>query len=76
MSLPPEALAYQTAHINDDRGPEVIAVDAVLTILATVAIGLRFLVRWRTHVGFKADDYTILLAGVRVNDVRCISNCG
>lgn len=54
----------------------MIAVDAVLTILATVAIGLRFMVRWRTHVGFKADDYTILLAGVRVNNARPILSFG
>lgn len=68
MSLPPEALAYQLAHIDDDRGPQLLAANSVLTVLATVAITLRFLVRWKTKTGIKADDYTILLAGVCVID--------
>lgn len=69
MSLPPEAIAYQTAHINENRAPVLLAANSVLTALATVAIFLRFLIRWKTKVGVKADDYTILLAGVYVAHV-------
>lgn len=52
------------AHIHQDRGPYLIATTAVLSVLSTAAIYLRFLVRWRTKVGFKTDDYAILMAGV------------
>ena len=64
MSLTPDQLAYQMAHIHQDRGPYLIATTAVLSVLSTAAIYLRFLVRWRTKVGFKTDDYAILMAGV------------
>lgn len=74
MSLTPDQLAYQMAHIDQDRGPYLIATTAVLSVLSTAAIYLRFLVRWRTKVGFKTDDYAILLAGVSRTSHRTMRN--
>lgn len=55
---------YQLAHIHDTLAPATVAACAVLSVLASIAIFLRILVRWRTRAGFQADDYTIFVTVV------------
>lgn len=62
-----EEAAYQLAHITETKAPSIIASIAVLSVLATVAIALRFFVRRQMKSGLKADDYTILSAWVHVS---------
>lgn len=64
VGLTDEEAAYQLAHLNESKGPSIIASVVVLALLATIAIALRLAVRWRTKVGFEVDDYLIVLAGV------------
>lgn len=45
-----------------EKGRAYIAVVVVLTLLATVAVALRFLVRWRQLQKPGLDDWTILTA--------------
>lgn len=52
---------YQLAHIHETRANTLIAACASLSVLASIAIFLRILVRWRTRAAFKADDYTIFV---------------
>lgn len=59
-------IAYQMAHITETKAPSIIAAVAVLSVLATVAIALRFIVRVQMKSGLKADDYTILSAWVYI----------
>lgn len=65
VGLTDEEAAYQLAHLSDSKAPSIIASVVVLAVLATIAIGLRLLIRWRTKVGYGADDYLIIVAGVR-----------
>lgn len=65
-SLTPDEINYQLAHINESKIPSIIITLSVLSFLATSAVLLRFLVRWRTTAGYKMDDWTILAAFVRI----------
>lgn len=60
-------VAYQLAHITETKAPTIIAAIAALVVLATIAIGLRFFVRWHIKSGFQADDYTIFGAWVYIS---------
>ena len=64
VQLSDAEIAYQAAHTHDTKGPSIIAANAVLAVLATMAVTLRFVVRWHTKSRLKADDYTIFLAWV------------
>ena len=69
-NLPPQELAYQQAHIHEDRGPIVIGVCASLFILSTSAVILRVVARRRKKVKLAWDDYSIFLAEVS-HTVKC-----
>ena len=58
-------VAYQLAHIYDNRGPSTVISVAVLSVLATIAVVLRVMVRWRTRSAFGTDDHLIFLTLVR-----------
>lgn len=45
-----------------NHGSAIVAVNLVVAILATIAVALRFLARYIQKIGFKSDDYLILLA--------------
>lgn len=64
FNISPEAFDYQNAHINEDRGPALLAVLSILVSLSTIAVLLRVIIRWRTRVGFGADDFCVLVAWV------------
>ncbi|KAL8788355.1 MAG: hypothetical protein Q9213_001752 [Squamulea squamosa] len=59
---PPQNLKYQIDHIEDDRGPEIIATTIVIAILATVAGFLRLFCRRHMKVAISYDDY-LMIAG-------------
>lgn len=65
VGLTDEEAAYQLAHLNDSKAPSIIASVVILAVLATIAVGLRLIIRGRTKVGYGADDYLIVVAGVR-----------
>ncbi|KAL8822808.1 MAG: hypothetical protein Q9191_006466 [Dirinaria sp. TL-2023a] len=54
-------IAYQQAHIHQDRRKEMIVSHAVLMSLAATAVALRFLSR-RIKAGYHADDWMMLVA--------------
>ncbi|KAL8770166.1 MAG: hypothetical protein Q9209_004008 [Squamulea sp. 1 TL-2023] len=58
----PQNLKYQIDHIEDDRGPEIIATTIIIAILATLAVLLRLLCRRRMKVAISYDDY-LMMAG-------------
>ena len=64
VGLTDEEAAYQLAHLDDTKAPSIIASVVILALLATIAVGIRLVIRWRTRVGFGPDDYTVVLAGV------------
>lgn len=51
--------------LNDNRGPEVIAATVVTTVLAVIAVILRFISRHISAAKFGMDDVMILVALVR-----------
>lgn len=63
----PADLAYQTAHIHEDKRPLTVAALAILSVLSTAAVILKLGIRWRMRAGFKEDDYTIVLALVYIS---------
>lgn len=70
MAMSSDQVAYQTAHIHEDKRINIIAATATLSVLSTLAILLRIVVRVKTRAGFQTDDYTIFAAGVSVNQTR------
>lgn len=60
--LTPAEVQYELAHLGETKAPSIMAAMGSFSTLATIAILLRILVRWRNKSGFKADDYTIFVA--------------
>ncbi|MCJ1393790.1 hypothetical protein MMC18_006666 [Xylographa bjoerkii] len=59
-----------------DGGREIIIVSVVFTLVATVAVGLRFLARWKTKVSLGTNDWTIVAGlvlqyGLMVDCIFC-----
>lgn len=63
-ALPPAALAFQKAHIKENRGPLVIGVSATLIALITVAVSMRFLGRRVRQLPLLSDDWLTVPAWV------------
>ena len=62
--LPPEEIAYQEAHIRENKGPVLIGTCVMLLALSTTAVVLRILSRRIKRVKLAADDHLIFLAQV------------
>ncbi len=60
MSLPASEIAYQTAHVADNRQANLIVASAVCLAVAYIAVALRFASRRVAHNTLGADDYAIL----------------
>lgn len=60
--MPPEELAYQKAHIADDRRADIIIAIAVCLPVAYVAVILRIMSRRVAAVPLLADDWTMMIA--------------
>lgn len=64
LELSEDEIAYQAAHLHDTKVPAILATYAVLSVLATIAIVLRVVVRSFTNSKLLADDWTIFIAWV------------
>jgi hypothetical protein len=62
MSLSPEEIAKEMAHISDNKQPNIIASVAVLIFFCYVAVGLRLWARRKVGAKLMADDYWALIA--------------
>jgi hypothetical protein len=69
MNLPPEVIAYQMAHKDDNKGPELIAVSAIFGSLALSCVMARMVSRRISSAPFGMDDYLIIVAMVWCNSV-------
>jgi hypothetical protein len=61
MSLPADELAYQEAHIHDNKQSQLIVSSAICMSLALIAVPLRF---WSRRIGgskLGADDWMIIV---------------
>ena len=65
MSLPPAELAYQEAHIHDDRSAGLTVAYVIAFTVSTITVALRIVARRISKTALKADDFTIILALVR-----------
>jgi len=65
-SLPPDQLEFYKKHADDNQQANLIATITLCLALPCIAVFLRFIARWRTRAGYKADDWLILLALVRI----------
>ena len=58
----PQNIAFQTAHITDNRQPETQAAQIACLVIAYVGVALRFLARRLAKAQITSDDYVIVLA--------------
>ena len=65
FGLPPAEVAYQEAHIHQDKGPMVIGVSIALIALTSATVVLRFIARWIRQLPWGLDDYFLIPALVR-----------
>jgi len=63
--LPPAEIEYELAHINQNRGPDMIVSSVICIALASVAVFLRFFARRLSRTQLWFDDYMMVLALVR-----------
>jgi uncharacterized protein (DUF486 family) len=71
-NFPPEEIAYQTAHINEDRSVLVVAVFSVFLGVAILSLILRIIARRVGNSKLALDDYlsigaTVALIGVTIS---------
>ena len=59
-------IAYQKAHVRDDRSQDIVVSHAICIALAAIAILLRFVSRRLGKVAVGADDWMIVAAFVFV----------
>ena len=59
-----DILAYQLAHFNEDRGPELMAGCVISIVFAALSVMLRFYAQSLIGKGFAADSWLILAAAV------------
>ena len=65
-SLPtPQEIAYQEAHITDDRAGSIIAANAICYAIGIVAVALRFLSRRISKIKYEWDDWLVVAGLVR-----------
>lgn len=62
MSIAPSSLAFQEAHLHDDRSLGLKVTFVIALVISTVAVALRILSRRISNAPLKADDYTIIIA--------------
>ena len=62
--LPPSEVAYEEAHLSDDRGPLVVGVSGLLMGVVVVIVSLRFIARRTRHMPLLTDDWLALVGMV------------
>jgi len=60
--LPPDVIAYQIAHIDDNKTDSIIASNVITLFAACVAVVLRLCSRFLKRLTLQPDDYLILAA--------------
>ncbi len=55
-------LQYRSLHRNDNKGPTLIVIAAVLIATATVAVVLRLIARRTINRPLNIDDFAIIVA--------------
>lgn len=55
--LTPSEIDYQKSHINENRGPQIVAISGFLIAITSVIVGMRLTARWWKRVYFGWDDY-------------------
>lgn len=66
MAATPEQIEYQLAHRHEDRSGSIIGAITAVTVLATIAVFLRFMARRVIRAKIMADDYFTIAALVRL----------
>ena len=65
-SIPtPQEIAYQEAHITDDRSGSIIAANATCYAIGIIAVALRFLSRRISKIRYEWDDWLVVAGLVR-----------
>lgn len=70
MSLTPQAIAYQEAHIGEDRKGDIIAAAAICLFAASTATILRFVSRQLAKAALKLDDWLLVVGLVSASCVK------
>ena len=60
MSLSPEEIAYEKAHISDDKTGQVVAANVICGIVAVLSVALRFLSRKYAKAHLGPDDWLLV----------------
>ena len=65
-SIPtPQEIAYQVAHITDDKAGSIIAANVVCYTVGIIAVALRFLSRRISKIRYEWDDWLCVAGLVR-----------
>jgi hypothetical protein len=64
-NFPPEEVAYEMAHINDNRGYQQTVPIAIFGVIAFVCVAMRPIARRTNKVLLGLDDWLIIAAMVR-----------
>lgn len=65
-SIPtPQEIAYQEAHITDDKSGAIIAASAACYAIGIIAVALRFLSRRISKIRYEWDDWLVVAGLVR-----------
>ena len=59
---PPVAQDFDPAFLAQSRVPQIYAAVITITVLATVAVALRFVCRWMSKARILWDDWLIVLS--------------
>lgn len=62
MPLTPAEIRYETAHIKDNRGPDMVVSTVICISLACIAVLLRLIARRLSKAKIWFDDYMIIVA--------------
>ena len=62
MSIAPSSLAFQEAHLHDDRSLGLKVTFVIALVVANIAVALRIVSRRVSKSPLKADDFTIMIA--------------
>ena len=66
-SLPtPQEIAYQEAHITDNRSGSIIAAGVTCYTIGIIAVALRFLSRRISKIRYEWDDWLVCAGLVRL----------
>lgn len=60
--LTPAEVVYINAHLDETRGPRIVAISILLIVVSIVAVMLRFIARNVRKLPWQIDDYFMLPA--------------